>query len=258
MTGVLFVAVYVLAIDFLTRLWYNVIMTRFWSLPGEYIERKVMLMAFLERLFKDRRLTLEQYNGVIGAVLIEGLLLSALLAKMLGGIFSLLSPLALVIGYLIICIIGIIITHRSDRPLISFFGYNLVVVPTGILLSVLLRGVKTDLIIHALLITAGVVLVMIGAAQLRPRIFLKMGRALGVALIAVIIIEIIAAFAGWFKAGWWDAIVAALFALYIGYDWAKAQSNELTLDGAIDSCLDLYLDIVNLFIRILSALKSDD
>lgn len=215
-------------------------------------------MDIMERLFKDRRLSLEQYNGVIGAVLIEGLLLSALLAKMLGGLFSLISPLALVIGYLIISIIGIVVTHRSDRPLMSFLGYNLVVVPTGILLSVLLRGVKTDLIIHALLITAGVVLVMIGAAQLRPRIFLKMGRALSVALIAVIIIEIIAAIAGWFSHGWWDALVAGIFALYISYDWAKAQSNELTLDGAIDSCLDLYLDIINLFVRVLSALKSDD
>ena len=215
-------------------------------------------MDIMERLFKDRRLSLEQYNGVIGAVLIEGLLLSALLAKMLGGLFSLISPLALVIGYLIISIIGIVVTHRSDRPLMSFLGYNLVVVPTGILLSVLLRGVKTDLIIHALLITAGVVLVMIGAAQLRPRIFLKMSRALAVALVAVIVIEIIAAIAGWFSHGWWDALVAGIFALYIGYDWAKAQSNELTLDGAIDSCLDLYLDIVNLFVRVLNALKSDD
>ena len=214
-------------------------------------------MDIMERLFENRRLTLAQYNAVIGAVLIEGLLLSALLAKMFGGLFSLFSPLALVIGYLIICIIGVVVTYRSDRPLISFLGYNLVVVPTGILLSVVLRGVKTDLIIHALLITAGVVLVMICAAQLRPRIFLEMGRALGVALFAVIIIEIIAAIAGWFAAGWWDAIVAAIFALYIGYDWAKAQHNELTMDGAIDSCLDLYLDIINLFIRVLDTLRED-
>ena len=215
-------------------------------------------MTFLEKLFEDRPLKLSQYNAVIGGVLLEGILASILLAKTLGGLFSLMSPLALVIIYVITATIGAVITYRSDRPLVSFLGYNLVVAPTGMLLSVLLKDVKPDLIVHALLITAGVVLVMVAAAQLRPRLFLSMGRALAVALIAVVIIEIIAALAGWFKAGWWDAVVAALFSLYIGYDWAKAQEKELTVDGAVDSCLDLYVDVINVFIRVVCLLKEDE
>ena len=42
-----------------------------------------------------------------------------------------------------------------------------------------------------------------------------------------------------------------IFSGYVGYDWSKAQIFPKTLDNAIDSAADIYVDIVNLFIRIL-------
>nr|MCR4832572.1 Bax inhibitor-1 family protein [Butyrivibrio sp.] len=45
-----------------------------------------------------------------------------------------------------------------------------------------------------------------------------------------------------------------IFALYIGYDYWKAQQYPKTVDNAIDSALDIYLDIINLFLRILRIL----
>ena len=212
----------------------------------------------MEKLLENRPLSLKGFNATIGIVLLEGLLLSALITKSLGGWFATWNVWVLMIVYFIVSIIGIVISRKSDRPAMSLLGYNLVVVPAGAVLSVALRGVKPDLIIHALLITAGVVVIMIIAAQLMPDVFIRLGKALFIALIAVIVIEIIAALAGWFRASWWDAIVAGIFALYIGYDWSKAQRSELTLDGAIDSCVDLYLDILNLFLRVLGVLDRDD
>ena len=47
-------------------------------------------------------------------------------------------------------------------------------------------------------------------------------------------------------------IAALIFSLYIGYDIYRAQRTEPTLDKAIDSALSVYLDIINLFMRILS------
>ncbi len=212
----------------------------------------------MEKLLENRPLSLKGFNATIGIVLLEGLLLSALITKSLGAFFATWNVWVLMIAYFIISIIGIVISRKSDRPAMSLLGYNLVVVPAGAVLSVALRGIKPDLIIHALLITAGVVVIMIIAAQLMPDVFIRLGKALFIALIAVIVIEIIAALAGWFRASWWDAIVAGIFALYIGYDWSKAQRSELTLDGAIDSCVDLYLDILNLFLRVLGVLDRDD
>lgn len=51
----------------------------------------------------------------------------------------------------------------------------------------------------------------------------------------------------------WDVLVALLFCGYIGYDWAVAQREEKTVDNAVDTCVGLYLDIINIFIRVLSA-----
>jgi len=51
-----------------------------------------------------------------------------------------------------------------------------------------------------------------------------------------------------------DYIFVVIFSLYIGYDWQKAQAYPPTLDNAVDSAADIYVDIVNLFIRILSIL----
>ena len=45
--------------------------------------------------------------------------------------------------------------------------------------------------------------------------------------------------------------VAALFSLYIGYDFYRSQQFAKTVDNAVDCALDIYLDIVNLFLALL-------
>jgi FtsH-binding integral membrane protein len=48
-----------------------------------------------------------------------------------------------------------------------------------------------------------------------------------------------------------DWLVVCLFSCYIGFDISFAKNRPRTLDNAIDSACGLYLDIVNLFLRIL-------
>lgn len=52
-----------------------------------------------------------------------------------------------------------------------------------------------------------------------------------------------------------DYAVVLLFSAYIGYDWAKANRYQRTVNNAIDSATDLYMDIINIFIRILAILN---
>lgn len=52
-----------------------------------------------------------------------------------------------------------------------------------------------------------------------------------------------------------DYVVVLVFSGYIGYDWSKAQQFPRNLDNAIDSAADIYVDIVNIFMRILSILS---
>ena len=85
-----------------------------------------------------------------------------------------------------------------------------------------------------------------------------MGTALFVALLVSLVAEIIAVFMG-YGGDLFNWIFVVLFSLYIGYDWHRAQMYPKTIDNAIDSALDIYLDVINLFIRLLEIFgKSDD
>ena len=53
----------------------------------------------------------------------------------------------------------------------------------------------------------------------------------------------------------YDTLIVTIFSLYIGYDWSRACSYEPTLDNAIDSACDLYLDIINVFLALLRILN---
>jgi FtsH-binding integral membrane protein len=147
----------------------------------------------------------------------------------------------------------------SSNAIVSFIGYNLVVVPVGVILSMALTGFEQVTIMYAIYITGAVTVVMILLSVIFPKVFLSMGRVLGVCLLVVVIVELIALIGARFL-GWsylptiWDALVALLFCLYIGYDWAKAQEMPRTADNAVDAVVELYLDIINLFIRILEIL----
>lgn len=140
----------------------------------------------------------------------------------------------------------------SDNPIISFAGYNLVVIPVGVVLSITLKDYYIDSIIYAFAITTCITVLLIIIASIKPEIFESLGYVLGVCLTAVIIIEVIMIFIFPTTPKIWDIIVALLFCGYIGYDWTKAQSKCRTVDNAVDAAVDLYLDIINLFLRILS------
>ena len=53
---------------------------------------------------------------------------------------------------------------------------------------------------------------------------------------------------------WIDWAVVFIFCGYIGYDWGRANRIPKTVDNAIDSAAALYMDIINLFLRILRIL----
>ena len=110
---------------------------------------------------------------------------------------------------------------------------------------------------NALVTTVAITLLMILLGSIFPQIFLSMGRVLGVCVTGVVICELIFLLIGFSTPSIWDWIVALIFCGYIGYDWAEAQTKLRTLDNAVDSVVALYLDIVNLFVRLLSASDED-
>lgn len=208
---------------------------------------------------KNSELSLRAYNLIIGLVLLWGFAINILMCKFCTKTFMSWNPIAVVIGYFIVASIGILMSDLSDNPFISFIGYTMVVLPVGVILSIGLAEYDKISIMNALLTTTVVTVIMIILATVIPDIFLSMGKVLFISLIVVVICELIFMFIGLTTPSFWDFIVALIFCGYIGYDWAEAQEKPRTLDNAVDSVVGLYLDIINLFIRILSASsKSDD
>jgi FtsH-binding integral membrane protein len=77
-------------------------------------------------------------------------------------------------------------------------------------------------------------------------------------LLASIVAELILTFVFKMDLGIMDWIIAAIFCGYIGYDWGKASALPKTVDNAVDSAAALYMDIINLFLRILSIMGKKD
>ena len=71
------------------------------------------------------------YNLLIGGVLLWGFVINALMVKYATPHILGLNPLGLIIGYFALSIICMIISAKSDSAIVSFIGYNLVVVPVG-------------------------------------------------------------------------------------------------------------------------------
>ena len=199
-----------------------------------------------------------KYNLILGGVLFWGFLANALICFFTRSVIAEWNPIPILVGYLVFALVGVLMT-RSRSAVVSFIGYNLVVLPLGFMLSLFLVGYEPYLITSVFLMTAAVTLTMMLLSLVFPRLFLSMGRALGITLLIVIVFQLIFTFValatGVFNDSLFlliDWVVVVVFSLYIGYDWAIAQKRYRTVDAAVDSACALYLDIINLFIRLLS------
>lgn len=203
------------------------------------------------------KLTNKQYNIAIGIILLWGFLVNTIMCIFFQDSFSRLNPTMVLIGYFVVALVGICMSVFSNNPIVSFIGYNLVVLPVGVVLSICLKDYYISSIVQAFILTTAITSILIIVSSIKPEIFLSMGKTLFICLSGTIIIEFIMILFGNVPK-WWDWIVALLFCGYIGYDWAEAQNKTKTLDNAIDSAVDLYLDIINLFLRLLGNDKNND
>ncbi|MCM1173379.1 MAG: Bax inhibitor-1 family protein [Clostridium sp.] len=208
----------------------------------------------------DVEISERTYNLVIGGVLLYGFLVNCFMVAFLSDAafnFVYNNTLMFYISYFVMCIAGGLMVHRSSNPVISFIGYNFYVIPLGLIISASLQLLSyagaTDIVVTAFGITAIVTIAMMVASTLFPSFFLSMGRTLFVTLAITVILELILALAG-ASLGIIDYVVVLIFCGYIGYDWARANTMVRTLDNAIDSAAELYVDIVVLFMRLLRIL----
>ncbi len=195
------------------------------------------------------------YNLTIGAVLCWGFLVNWLMVKNIDpAVIMAINPWIFFIGYFASCFFGIYLFNKSENPGISFLGYNFVVVPFGLIVNIVVHAYAPDLVVEAIRITGLVTFAMMVLGSLFPAFFKKIAVALTIALLIVIIVEVVEIFIFKIHHGIIDWIVVLIFCGYIGYDWGRANQVPKTMDNAVDCAAALYMDIINLFLRILRIL----
>lgn len=207
----------------------------------------------------------KKYNMVLGGTVFYGLFLNVILCALFGDsmvewmtglsqggmiFMSILMAVPVIIGAFV---------ASSHNPVISFIGYNLVVLPLGLLVSssvsLYLQAGMGDIVFQAIVYTAAITFIMIALACAFPNFFARLGGLLLGALFGMIVAELVSLLLFRVNQTIWAWIGAVIFSLYIGFDYWKAQQYPKTVDNAIDCAVDIYLDIINLFLHILAILS---
>lgn len=201
------------------------------------------------------------FNLIIGAMLLWGFFLNyvtvAAFGRQVMALVTGMNPLVFLIGYFVLVLLGNLLVVKGGAAL-SFLGYTLIAAPIGIVVCMSVQGVPVDTVKSAVLITAIVTLSFMIAGTLFTGFFLKLGRVLFFSLLFTIVGSLISMLLfrgrGYAVYEW---IGAGVFSLYIGYDWARANTCARTVDNAIDLSASLYLDIINLFLRVLEIMNKN-
>lgn len=199
------------------------------------------------------------FNLIIGGMLLWGFLLNyltvTLFAEQAIRLVMGMNPFLFLIAYFALVLVGNMLVTR-DSAALSFIGYTMIAAPIGIVLCVTLQGIPVNTVKSAVLVTAIVSLAFMIAATLFPNFFLSLGRVLFFSLLFMIVGSLVSLLLFGRHGGMvYEWIGTAIFSLFIGYDWARANTCTRTVNNAIDLAAALYLDIVNLFLRLLQMMS---
>ena len=208
----------------------------------------------LERMnsYAGTKVTERSYNLTIGLTLLWGVLINVVMSVFFTYQILSLNYLLVLVLYFVGTIGCSILVHKSDNPAVSFAGFTGMAVSMGLLLTFYVTAFTAHSVSYAFIATALVTVIMVILSMLYPAFFQNLGRTLFISLLACIIIQVAGAFLFRLPMSIIDYAVALIFCGYIGLDWCRAQQYPKTLDNAIDCAADIYLDVVNLFIRILA------
>ncbi|TOQ04500.1 hypothetical protein CGH04_22535, partial [Vibrio parahaemolyticus] len=119
------------------------------------------------------------YNFTIGAMLCWGFWINWL---MVGNIpvesIAAINPWVLFIGYFSSCFFGVYLFSKSSNPLVSFVGYNFVVVPFGLIINLVVSRYDPSLVLSAIKVTGLVTGMMMLLGTIFPAFFQRIAGVL--------------------------------------------------------------------------------
>jgi FtsH-binding integral membrane protein len=217
------------------------------------------ISAFKDRYKSDAKIISDRaFYCVVAATLFFGFFVNAMEVIFLYDYFATWNVVVFTIVYVVMLIVGVLINVISRNPIVSFIGYCMVVLPIGALLSLVVPYTSYKVVRSAFLATSLITGAMVLLAILYPKIFYSMIQVVGICLIIALIYQLFAVFTGFGIGSIIDWLVVLLFCCYIGFDVSLARNRPKTLDNAVDSACGLYLDIINLFVRLLAIMSRNN
>lgn len=198
------------------------------------------------------------YNLLMGGLVMLGFAVIALcagLASTPGFLYAVLDNYpAVTIGSLVASIAGVVVINlgmKREGFGMALGGYALVVCSIGFTTGLLLPLYDLPSIANAAVGTALIAMLftLLGASY--PRVFARVQGVAVVSLLALLLVGLVGGLMG-MPLGWLDYAIILVFCGFIGYDTYRAQQCEPTVKMAIFNAVQIWLDLVNVFVRILS------
>lgn len=192
------------------------------------------------------------YNFLIGSFLIYGFLINVFECSILSAIHLPKLPAFLGLFVYILCaLVGSFFVREKAGTLSVFIGYHFFVVPVGVSVWLATSGRYMGDILEAAGLTTAITFMMLLASSLFPKFFAGLGRFLLVSLFSFVICELVSVFVFGYFSNIFNLIAVFLFSLYIGYDWYMGTVRRKCVANALRTALELYLDIINIFLALL-------
>ncbi len=169
-------------------------------------------------------------------------------------IFSFVSKnyLVFLIGTLVLTFAGSIVANK-ENTIVAFIGYHMILIPIGMILSISVSLYDPLIVRYAFTGAIAITIGMTIIGLIMPQAFLSLGKTLLVSLGLTITVELIMMLCG-LSTGIIDFVVIGIMAMYIGYDVSRAQVMDRTVHSALHVAIELYMDIINLALRLMRIL----
>lgn len=211
-----------------------------------------------ERRGRARELSIRGYGLALTGLVLAGFLVMGICASLFTSpqfIFAIMDHyFAISLGSSILSIVGIVMmssARKSERVGLSLAGYAVFVLSFGFTAAAITLSYTSQTISTAFLATAGITAVFACLGIAFPNFFARIQSVLFGGLLAVLFVSVVMAFMGVYTTAL-DYVVILIFCGFIGWDFYKAMSDEPTMVNAVYNASQLFLDIINVFVRVLS------
>lgn len=189
--------------------------------------------------------------------IVMGLLTSAFTAHLTYGMTTAQLGIPAMIALCVIPFIGMFVSAKSDNPVFSLLGYFLICAPFGALVGPVVAQYTTASVFKVLLITGGMTGALGFLGAVIPDSLESWGGPLFGALLLLLLGTFLVPIGAFFGLPIQGALTVLdwigvfIFGAYLIFDLNRAMRVTRTHDNAIDCAVGVYLDILNIGLRLL-------